>query len=57
MAMMRLSLNALPKVETTSTGSMPAMRPVTRAAAVTTSIGFSRSAKPTTTMRMPMRTK
>jgi hypothetical protein len=29
MAMMRLSLNALPKVEMTSTGSMPAIRPVT----------------------------
>ena len=41
MAMMRLSLNALPKVEMTSTGSIPAISPVTIAEAVTTSIGLS----------------
>ena len=53
-AMMRLSLNALPKVAMTFTGSMPAKRPVTSAEPVTTSIGFIRSAKPATTSRIPM---
>ena len=54
MAMMRLSLNALPKVEMTSTGSIPAIRPVTIAETVTTSIGLNFSAKPMTTSAMPI---
>jgi len=52
-AMMRLSLNALLNVATTLTGSIPPRMPVTSAEAVTTSIGFILSAKPTTTSRMP----
>ena len=52
--MMRLSLNALPKVDTTSTGPIPAISPVARAEAVTTSIGLSFSAKPRTTSRIPI---
>ena len=54
MAMMRLSLNALPKVEITAIGPSPAISPVTSAEAVTTSIGFSFSAKPITTSKMPI---
>ena len=54
MAMMRLSLNALPKVEITSIGSIPAISPVTMAETVTTSIGFILSAKPITTSAIPI---
>ncbi len=54
MAMIRLSLNALPKVEITSAGPIPAISPVTIAEAVTTSIGFSLRAKPATTSAIPI---
>ena len=53
----RFWLNALPKAATTSTGALPAMTPVTSAAAVTTRSGFSRARKPTTITPMPTRVK
>ena len=51
----RLSMNALPNDgDDARRCPCPAASPVAIAAPTTTSSGFSRSAKPTTTMRMPM---
>src|SRR5450759_438764 len=47
-------MNALPNAVTTSMGPSPLASPVASPATVTTSSGFSRSAKPATTIRMPI---
>src|SRR4051812_48522095 len=49
-----LSMNALPNAATTLVKACPAASPVAMAATTTTNRGFSRSAKPATTMTMPM---